>query len=111
MKRFTPITQFVFTIAFLLALAFTAPAQIDTLDTEAESITFSLAGQNANSTTAITAGRPIQAINGYGVLYVARQTADGKVVSEIAQAQIDGRYKFIEAFIVLERDLHRRHRL
>ena len=107
MKRFTPITQFVFTIAFLLALAFTAQAQIDTLNTDAESITFSLAGQNANSTTAITAGRPIQAINGYGVLYVARQTADGKVVSEIAQAQIDGRYKFIEAFIVLERDLHR----
>ena len=107
MKRFTPITQFVFTIALLLALAFTAQAQIDTLDTEAESITFSLAGQNANSTAAITAGRPIQAINGYGVLYVARQTADGKVVSEIAQAQIDGRYKFIEAFVVLERDLHR----
>ena len=107
MKRFTPITQFVFTIALLLALAFNVHAQIDTLNTDAESITFSLAGQNANSTTAITAGRPIQAINGYGALYVGRQTANDEVVSEIAQAQIDGRYKFIEAFIVLERNLHR----
>ena len=76
MKRFTPITQFVFTIALFLALAFNVNAQIDTLDTEAESITFSLAGQNTNSITAITAGKPIQAINGYGVLYVA--PPDGK---------------------------------
>ena len=47
MKRFTPITQFILTIALFLALAFNVNAQIDTLDTEAESITFSLAGQNA----------------------------------------------------------------
>ena len=109
MTRFSPIKKFVFTIALLLAVAFmhNVEAQIDTLDTEAESVTFSLAGQNTNSITAITVGRPIQSINGHGAIYVARQTANGEVVSEIAQAQIDGRYRFLEAFIVLERDMWR----
>lgn len=48
-------------------------AQFDTLDTEARSLTFSLAGQNTNSTTAVTAANPIKAINGYSAVYVSRQ--------------------------------------
>ena len=61
MKRITPTRNLIFALMILIAATFVAMAhgQIDTLDTEAESITFSLAGQNTNSMTAITAGRPI----------------------------------------------------
>ena len=107
MKRFTPITQFVFTIAVLLALTFTAQAQIDTIDTERSSVTFSLSGQNTNSIVALTAGKTLKSINGHGAIYLARQTADGEVTSEIVNAEVQGQWKFIEVIVSVERDIHR----
>ena len=107
MKRFTPITQFVFTIALFLALTFTVQAQIDTIDTERSSVTFSLSGQNTNSIVALTAGKTLKSINGHGAIYLARQTADGEVTSEIVNAEVQGQWKFIEVIVSVERDIHR----
>ena len=113
MKRFSPITQWIlakpviFTIALLLAVTFNVNGQIDTIDTERSSVTFSLSGQNANSNTAVTAGIPLKSINGHGAIYLARQTADGEVTSEIFNAELQGKWKFIEIITSIERDIHR----
>lgn len=109
MQRFTPIKKFVFTIALLLAVTFTVNAQvgIDSVDTERRSVTFSAAGQNANSITAITVASPIDRLNGHGALFLSRQTADGKVISEIANAKVQGGWKYLQGFVEFERNLHR----
>ena len=109
MKRFTPITQFIFTIALLLAVTFNVNAQvgIDNVDTGRQSITFSAAGQNTNSITAITAASPIGLINGHGAIFMSRQTADDKVISEIVNAKVQGGWKYLKGFVEFERDIHR----
>ena len=99
--------RLILTITMMLALAATALAQIDTIDTERSSVTFSLSGQNANSNTAVTAGMPLKSINGYGAIYLARQTADGEVNSEIFNAELQGKWKFIEVVTSIERDIDR----
>ncbi len=96
-----------FLMFLMLMLALSADAQIDTVNTERSSVTFSLAGQNTNSTTAVTVGTPLKQINGFGAIYLTRQTANDEVVSEIVNARIDGGYKFLEVFVEFERDDHR----
>ncbi len=97
----------ILTLAMMLALSAAAFAQIDTINTEKSSVTFSLAGQNANSNVAVTAGIPLPGINGHGAIYLARQTADGEVNSEIFNAELQGKWKFIEVVTSIERDIHR----
>lgn len=71
------------------------------------SVTISVAGENTNSTTAIAAASPITAINGQAAIFVSRQTANDKVVSEVVNVELEGRYKFLEAFVEGLRDVHR----
>ena len=94
-------------ILIMLMLSVTAYAQLDTIDTDAQTVTFSLAGQNTNSTTAVTASMPIAPIDGHSAIYISRQTAEGKVISEVFNAEIEGAWKFVEGFVEVERDLHR----
>ena len=109
MKRFTPIKKLLFTITLLLTVTLNVNAQvgIDNVDADRQSITFSVAGQNANSTTAITVGSPIDRINGHGAIFLSRQTADAKVVSEIVNAKVQGGWKYLQGFVEFERDIHR----
>ena len=101
------IRRFTFSMILLMMLAMPAIAQLDTIDANDQFISFSLAGQNTNSTTAVTAATPVNEINGHAAAYVARQTANDEVVSEVINAEIEGQWKFLEGFIVGERDIHR----
>lgn len=93
-------------LIFLIFLARTLPAA-DTLDTENQNFTFSLAGANENSLTALTAVQPLSSINGHAAIFIGRQTANDEVVSENIDVEVAGQYKFLEAFIEGKRDLHR----
>ena len=76
--------------------------------TDRESFTLSVAGQNTNQITSLTALFPLKRINGWGGAYLSRQTADGMVVSETANAHIQGGFKVrnigIEAYSSATRD-------
>lgn len=95
-----------FALSFMM-LVVGAYGQFNSLDTDVESVTFSVSGQNSNSSTAVTAAVPLRSIGGYGAIFVSRQTAEDKIVSEVATGRVQGGYRFIDGYIELERDLHR----
>lgn len=91
----------------MLILALNAYGQVEGINKERQSVTFSLAGINDNSVTAVTFGSPISALNGFGSLFLNRQTTNGEVTSEVLHAEIEGGLKYLEAAIEFTRDDHR----
>ena len=76
--------------------------------TDKESFTLSIAGQNANQVTSLTALFPIEGANGWAGAYISRQVADGTVVAETLNAHLQGGFKIksvgVEAYIEATRD-------
>ena len=89
MKRFFVIYAVTWLI-FLFFLAQSVPAYYGDIATDRESFTLSIAGQNANQITSLTALFPIPDANGWAGAYVSRQVADGKVVSEVVNGHLQG---------------------
>lgn len=85
----------------------------DDLASNNPSMVFSGAGQNKNATFAFTYRQPLPI--GWGGLYAARQTADGKTISEILAAHIQGGFAFsgigFEAYTTAKRDLWQKIKL
>lgn len=78
------------------------------LATDKESFTLSIAGQNTNQITSLTALFPLEGANGWAGAYVSRQVADGMVVAETYNGHLQGGFVVrgigIEAYVSATRD-------
>lgn len=95
------------TLTIALCLIAFANALYAQIDTETRNYTVSIAGENKNSTTALTAVEPIAQINGHAEIFISRQTANDKVVAESVSAEIVGSLGFLEIFIEADRNIDR----
>ena len=96
---------------FALFLVPQAFAYFGDPDTDKVSLNLSIAGQNADQTTSATALVPLDTINGWVGLYLARQIADKEVIGEVFNLHLQGGYDFghfnLEGYIEGYRDLQR----
>ena len=95
-------------LIFLFFLVHSVPAYYGDIATDKESFTLSIAGQNANQVTSLTALFPIKGANGWAGAYISRQVADGTVVAETLNAHLQGGFRVrgvgVEAYIEATRD-------
>ena len=111
MKRMFFVGYMIAWLIFLFVFAQSIPAYYGDLNTDRESVTVGISGQNANQIMSLTALFPIERANGWAGAYVSRQVAEGEVISETLNGHLQGGFRVraigIEAYIEATRDKSR----